>query len=264
MFRSIYLKTLYNLRRQVLGWSLASGFVAFLTMILFNSLSQTGIEGIVGSVPDSVRPLIGSLEDWTTIPGYIGQQIFGPNLYIITIAAAIILALSVSVNEEDDKRLQTLLTLPVTRSAVFCQKWLVVMTSVVAVVLAIVAGIYLGLLVVGHSADLVRVLQSALTMTLLNAAFATVAFAIGMFTGKKGLTIAAASGYAVLSFIISSLAPSADSLSTADKFSLLHYYNNPLVMQHGLRLEHLLILASVIVVLGSLSWLQFRRRNIGV
>lgn len=264
MFRSIYLKTLYNLRGQILGWSLGVGFVAFITMALYDSFDQAGIESIINSVPESLKPLVGSVNDFKTIPGFIGQQIFGPNGYILAVAASILMALSVTANEEDDRRLQTLITLPVTRSSIFFQKWLAVMTALVILSGAVVICTYIGLLMLNLHVDVGRLLESAFAFFLMNAAFATIAFGAAMFTGKKGPSILIGGGYAALSFLISSLAPSVKELSGVDHLSILHYYNTPLVMQHGLKLDHTLILLGVIVVLTAISWLRFRQRNIGV
>lgn len=264
MFRSIYLKTLYNLRGQMLGWSLGIGFVAFITMVLYDSFDQAGIESVINSMPESLRPLVGSVEDFKTIPGFIGQQIFGPNGYILAIAASILMALSISANEEDDRRLQTLLTLPVTRSAIFCQKWFAVLTAIAVLSVALVVCTYVGLLIVKHDADFGHILEATFAFFLMNAAFATVAFSAAMFTGKKGMSVVIGGGYAALSFLITSLAPSVKELSEIDRLSVLHYYNNPLVMQHGLKLDHVVVLTGFIIVLATISWLRFRQRNVGV
>lgn len=264
MFSSIYLKTIYNLRWQIIGWSLGVGFVAFITMVFYNSFNQPNISSFLSTIPDSLKPLVGSVDDFTTIPGFIGQQIFGPNGYILALAAAIMIAVSVSASEEDDKRLQTLLTMPVTRSAVFCQKWLAVLSAMLVICATVVGAVYLGLLVVGHSADASHIFASAFALFLMTSAFATIAFGIAMFTGKKGLTITAASGYAALSFIVTSLAMSVDGLKDADKLSVLHYYNNPLIMQYGLNWTHITTLAAVILAIATISWLRFRHRNVGV
>ncbi|MDX2776135.1 ABC transporter permease subunit [Streptomyces caniscabiei] len=264
MLRSIYLKTLYNLRGQIFGWSLGVGFIAFITMVLYDSFDQAGIESIISSVPESLKPLVGSVEDFKTIPGFIGQQIFGPNGYILAVAAAILMALSVSANEEDDKRLQTLLTLPVTRSTVFFQKLLAVMTAVAIVALTLVACTYLGLLIVHHSVDFTRIMEATFAFFLMNAAFATIAFSAALFTGKKGTSVVIGGGYAALSFLITSLAPSVKELHDIDRLSILHYYNTPLVMQHGLKFDHIAVLVGIIIILATISWLRFRQRNVGI
>lgn len=263
MFKSIYTKTLFDLRWLLLGWSAGIAFVAAITMALYNSLSQSGINSILATVPDSLKPLIGSVDDYTTVPGFIGQQIFGPNLYIMTIIMAIILTISVTVTQEDDRRLQTLLSLPVTRASVFLQKWLAVLTVVALASASVIVGIYVGLLAVDKTTDVSRLLESVAAFILINVTFATITYALGMFSGKRGLTITVASAYAVACLIISELAPSTDKLKFVDKFSLLHYYNNPQVMQHGLNDTHLIVLGSACLITIIISLIRFKHRNIG-
>jgi ABC-2 type transport system permease protein len=264
MFNSIYLKTIFNLRWQLFGWVLLVIFVSLLTMALFNSFNQAGIDSIVNSVPDSLKSLIGSVDDFKTISGFIGQQIFGPNLVILTIAMSVLFFVSISANEEDDGRLETLLSFPVTRSAVFWQKWLAVATVIALVCASIVVGVAIGLAIINESADMSRIIQSTAACFLMNLAYGTVAFAAATFTGKKGLTIAIASGYAAVSFIISSLAPAVDALKTVDMFSIFHYYNNPQIMQHGIDASHIWILVGITVGLLAVGWARFVRRDIGV
>lgn len=262
MLRNVFTKTLYNLRWQLLGWTLGVAFVAFVTMAFFNSFNQAGIDNIVNSIPDSLKSIVGDVSDFKSVSGYIGQEIFGPNVVILTIAMAVIVFIGVSASEEDSGRLQSLLSLPITRSSVYFQKWLAVMFFIAIVCAGIVAGIYLALPIVDKSTDFWRVLQSAVDCWLMNTAYGLVAFAVAMGTGRKGLTVALASGYAALSFIISSLAPAVDKLAFADKFSIFHYYNHPLVMQHGLDVNHIYALVGIIVVLTLLGWLGFVRRDI--
>lgn len=262
MFKSIFTKSLYSLRWQLLGWGLAVGLTAFITMALYNSFNQNGIEDIVNSMPESLKPLVGSVADFKTIPGYIGQQVFGPNIIILTIIMSVLLFVGISVNEEDSRRLQTLLSLPVTRTSVFFQKWLAVILVIAFVSACIVIGLVLGLLVADKTADMQRVWLTAFDAWIMNTAYGLVAYCIAMLTGKKGLTIAAASGYAALSFFVSSLAPAVDKLKEIDKLSIFHYYNQPQIMQHGLNGKHLAVLITVIAVLTIVGWLGFTRRNI--
>ena len=262
MFRNVFLKTLFNLRWQLLGWVLAVLFVAFITMSLFNSFNQNGIDQIVNSVPDSLKSLVGSVDDYKTIPGYIGQQIFGPNVVILTIIMAVMLFANVSANEEDRGGMQTLLSLPVSRTSVYFQKLFAVMLVISLVCASIILGTWLGLLVVDKSADYGRILQSTGAAILMNTAYGMVAYAVAMGTGKKALTIAVSSGYAFVSFVISSLAPAVKDLDVVDRFSIFHYYNNPQIMNHGLDAHSVIVLSSVIVSLVLLGWIGFVRRDI--
>jgi ABC-2 type transport system permease protein len=262
MFRNVFLKTLYTLRWQLLGWTIAIVSIAFLTMVLYPSFSQTGIEDIVNSVPDSLKSLVGNVADFKTIPGYIGQQIFGPNLYIVSLILAVLIYMAVSANEEADGRMQSLLSFPISRSSVYFQKWLAATTVVLAVSLSVIIALWPALMIIHESADYSRILESILAIGLINICYGMVAFAISMATGSKPFAILVGAGYAVASLFITSLAPAVEKLQTVDMFSLLHYYNNPQIMTHGLNSTDMLILLGVFVLLTLLGWIGFLRRDV--
>jgi putative exporter of polyketide antibiotics len=83
---------------------------------------------------------------------------------------------------------------------------------------------------------------------------------MAMFTGKKGIAVAAS--YAAISFVVSSLAPAVDKLRAIDKLSIFHYYNNPQIMQHSLSGQSIVILCTVSSLLMLIGWVGFTRRNI--
>lgn len=262
MFRNIYFKSLYTLRWQLLGWLLGITAMVFFTMVLYPSFSQTGIEDIVNSVPDSLKSLVGDVADFKTAPGYIGQQIFGPNLYIISLIMAILIFLGISASEEADGRLQSLLSFPVSRTRAYFQKWLAAISVVTLICCSVFVAIWLALLIIDESADFGRVWESLFAFTLINIAYGVIVYAVAMFTGSRGWTLLLACGYTVVSFFITSLAPAVDKLELADKFSLLHYYNNPQIMSHGLDGKHLLIISLTILVLTIIGWIGFLRRDV--
>lgn len=262
MFRNVFLKSLYTMRWQFLGWSMAIILTAFLTMVLYPSFSQNGIESIVDSVPDSLKSLVGEVADFKTIPGYIGQQIFGPNLYIISLIMSVLIFMSISSSEETDGRLQSLLSFPVSRTKVYLQKLTAASLVVAAISLTTVAATWIALLIIDESADYSRVWTSAFALCLINIAYGMAAYTVAMATGKKAYAVLVGAGYAVASLFITSLAPAVDKLETIDKFSLLHYYNNPQIMTNGLNGEHVFILIAVLVALTIIGWFGFVRRDV--
>lgn len=262
MFRNIFLKSLYTMRWQLLGWTAGIMFIVFFTMVLYPSFSQDGIEEIVGSVPDSLKSLVGDVVDFKTIPGYIGQQIFGPNLYIVSLIMSVLIFMGISASEESDGRMQSLLSFPVSRTKVYLHKWAAANVVVALITLSAVAALWPALLIINESADYSRAFESVLSLGLINIAYGMVAFAVAMATGSKGYAILIGSGYAVASLFITSLAPAVDKLETVDKFSLLHYYNNPQIMTNGLDGTNTLIIVATILVLTIIGWLGFLRRDV--
>lgn len=262
MFHNLYLKTLFNLRWQLLGWTCGIAFIVFITVIFFDSLAGSSFGQITKSVPSSLQGLVGSLEDFTSINGYIGQFVFGSKVTPILIPMALILFVTQSVSEEDDGRLSTLLTLPIRRSSVYIQKWLAVAT-VIAVVCTAMAGVTLAAtLLQHHDVNLRRLLESTATCLLMCLGIGTVAYGLGMATGRKAMTITLASAYAGASLIISSLAPNIEQLKAIDRLSLLHYYNTPSIMLHGISMTHTAVLTAVIFVTFLFGWFFFMRRSL--
>ncbi len=262
MFKNVFTKSLYTLRWHFLGWLLGIAFIVFLTMVLYPSFSQDGIEQIVNSVPDSLKSLVGNVADFKTIPGYIGQQIFGPNLYIVSLIMSILIFMAISANEEADGRLQSLLSFPVSRTKVYFQKFLAANAVVLAIIASTVVSLWIALVIIGESADYLRIWESIFALGLVNLVYGMLAYAIAMATGNKGLSVMIASGYAVGSLFITSLAPAVDRLQMIDKFSLLHYYNNPQIMTNGLNEKHLVLLLGVFVILTLIGWIGFLRRDV--
>lgn len=262
MFKNVFTKSLFTMRWQFFGWLLAIVFVAFVTMVLYPSFSQTGIENIVNSIPDSLKGLVGNVADFKTVPGYLGQQIFGPNMYIVSLIMSVLIFISISASEEADGRLQSLLSFPASRSKVYVQKLLAACLVVGVISLSVVGAVWAALSIIGESANYGHVWQSALSLGLINIAYGMVAFAVAMLTGKKSLTILIGAGYAVASLFITSLAPAVDKLHFIDKFSLLHYYNNPQIMTNGLNASHTWLLLGVIAGLALIGWIGFLRRDI--
>lgn len=262
MFRSLYLKSLFNLRWQLLGWTLGIAFVAFITVIFFDSIAGSGFSQITKSVPPSLQGLVGSLEDFASLNGYIGQFVFGAKITPLLIPMALILFVTQSVSEEDDGRLATLLTLPIRRTSVYIQKWLAVATVITVVCVAMAAVTLAVVSLQHHDIAVHRLLLSTASCLLMCLGFGTVAYGLGMATGRKGLTIMLASAYAGSSLIISSIAPNVDALKLVDRLSILHYYNSPNIMLHGLSLTHTLVLAGVVVAAFAFGWFFFTRRSI--
>ena len=263
MFSSIFTKTLYSLRWQILGWGLVIGLITFITISVYDSLAQSNFQEIVKSLPESLKGFIGSADNYTSINGFLAQQVFGLKVVMFAIAMAILFFMGISASEEDDGRLQTLASLPVSRTKIYFEKWLAVLVAIMAVTCCLTIATYFGLLLIGKTPDFQHLVESILSFWLITSCYGMVAYASSMLLGKKGLTTMIAGGYAIFGIIMTSLAASVENLKDVDKLSLLHYYNEPQIMQHGLNNEHTLLLLSVFVLLTIIGWIGFTRRSIG-
>lgn len=264
MLKSIFGKTLYEKRWMLLAWSLGMVFTAVVTMALYPSFSQLGADEFVNSVPESLRSLVGSVESFKSIPGYVAQQIYGPQIPVMTIILAVILYIGISVSEEERGVLQTLMAQPITRTQIYLQKFYAGMVVLTLVTITVAIGVYGAVLTLGETISIMRLVQATIMMSILNIAYGVVAYALGMGTGKKGLAIGAASAYAFLSFFISSLAPSVKVLQPFEKLFIFYYYNSPQPVVAGIDWLNFAIIVGFIALFAGAGLLGFLRRDIDV
>ena len=79
---NLFLKTLRDKRFFILGWSLGLTFLGFAMTSFFPSFSGGQIDGLLETLPPALQGLVGNLQDWRELPGYLGSQIFDIRLPI--------------------------------------------------------------------------------------------------------------------------------------------------------------------------------------
>jgi ABC-2 type transport system permease protein len=264
MMRSIYLKTLYDRRWFIFGWT--AGFMAFAALMtsFFPAMHQDGaLDALVANMPKAFEGLIGNLANLRDFPSYLASQLFDIRLPIIAGVMAIILGLGLSTSEEESGELRTLTALPISRTKLLLEKWLALCTIMFVSLFGLVAGVYAVLPFIGEASIGVDVLARLLLMTwLLMVAFGTVAFASGMILGNRAAANAISILVIVGSFILSTFAQAVDWLEKFEPISLLHYFPAVDIANGSIELTDMLILICVTIVVLTASVIVFRRRDI--
>ena len=263
MLRTILTKTLYEKRLYMLFWALGIATICLITLSFYPSFSQDGgIGDALKNLPKSVQTLVGDISTIKTVPGYIGQQLFSLRMPLLSIIFALILFTGLLVGDEADGTLQTLLVQPVNRTRVLLEKLLAGMAAVAIIGIGMFVGIRLALLLIHADFSNLRLLQSIAGCWLITLVFGVFTLMIGAITGKKGITSGLAAGVTFLCYFITSLAPSVSQLRGIEKLSPFHYYNNPIIAQHGLKGSHVMVLTSAIVVMLIIAIAAFNKRDV--
>lgn len=221
---NIITKTLRDKRFFLLGWSLGLLFLSYLMTIFFPSFNGGQIDGLMGSMPPELIGLMGELQDWRELPGYIGSQIFDIRLPIFVAILSILLAMSLTVGEEDKGQLRTLLALPLSRRSVALGKWVAIVVICFVASVATVAGVVIGALQIQESVDGMMLVRLGLFTWLQVTALATVIFAIGLATGNRAVTTGVAIVVAIGGFFLSTFAPAVDWLQNFEWLSFFYYF----------------------------------------
>lgn len=221
---NVYIKTLRDKRFFILGWAVGLLFLGYLMTSFFPSFSGGQVDGLLEAIPPALQGLVGDLQDWNHLPSYIGSQIYDIRLPIFISILSILLAVGLTVGEEERGQLRTLVSLPVSRRRIVMGKWFAAVTICFIASLAPVAGIGLGLLQIQESVDPMVLVRLTLFTWLMVTAVAMVIIAIGLATGKRALTTGFAIIVTIGSFLLSTFAMAVDWLEPYEKLSFFHYF----------------------------------------
>lgn len=262
--KNIFIKTLYEKRWFTLGWSF--GFVAFAALMVsfYPAMHMDGaIDALVANMPDAFKGLIGDLSDLNQFSTYLASQLFDIRLPLIAGIMAIILGQSLSTAEEDRGELRTLLSLPVSRIKLLCEKWLALVVITGITVLGLYVGISLTMPFVDNATIDANDLLSLLAMTwLLMVAYGTIAFGIGSITGEKGAATAISILVIIGSFILSTFGQAVDWLADYEWLSLIHYFPATDIVKDGIYWPNVVVLGGLTAVLLLAAAIVFRSRDV--
>lgn len=263
MMRNIYLKTLYDKRAFIFGWSLGMAFIAFLMTVFYPAFQQdNGIDQLLEALPPAFQGLVGDLANLKQLSTYLGAQLFEIRMPIFLSVMTIILALGLTVSEEDRGELRTLLASTPSRGRILIEKWLAAVTITLLTTLGALAGIGLGFISIGESTDFDVLVRLVSLMWLLAIAMVSLVMAVGLASGKRSLT----NGFAVIvmigSFLLTTFAQAVDWLEPYKVLSIFTYYPAPDIATGTVEPGNVLFYAVIVVVSLVSGWFFFRRRDV--
>ncbi len=260
---SVFSKTLYDRRWFVLGWTIAFAALTALLVSFYPAMQVSGLDELVRNMPPAFKGLIGDLGLLSSFDTYIASQLFDIRLPLIGGIMAIILGLGLSSSEEETGELRTIAALPISRTKIVLEKWLAIVVVTLAMVLAIVAGMYVTMpFVDGATMPLQELGWLLLTSWLLMITFGTIPFAAGMMAGKRAVAMAVGVLVVIGSFILSTFGQAVDWLADYEQLSLLSYFPATDIVQDGINWPDMLLLGSLTSILLIAAILVFRRRDI--
>ncbi len=201
MFRNVYLKSLYDARRGLFGWSVAIALLVLLESALWPSVRGMNLGEMYASFPEELRKFF-DLEAMTTGAGFLNAELFTlllPSLFLVYGVGRGARALA---GEEEQGTLELLLVTPVSGPQIVVQKALALATSITVLGLALFASTVSGsaLFDLGISAGAAA--SGALAMTLLGLEFGMLALALGALTGRRSTSIALVSVLATAAYVL--------------------------------------------------------------
>ena len=260
MLKTVFSKILFEKRWTILLWFAASLVSIIGISMIFPPIRDT-MGSMLGSVPESMKNWFGSAETWQTFSGFAGQEIYG-QMSMLIVVMAIVFGAAFSAGDESDGTLLMVLSRPVGRASLFMQKYAALFVMVTVVASTYFFGAVLGGWILSEPVPYAAFLQASVMVWLLGLSLATVTYAIGVATGRKGLAGLVVGFYAFVAYFIASLSTATDIVDKLSYGSLFRYVAAPEVIANGLNSGHVAVFVVVIIVSLVVALPIFARRDL--
>ena len=248
--------------RSLLWWVLGIVAIVLFTVAFFPAVqSAPGFDEMMEQLPESLRPLIGTL-DITSPLGYLLSQLYLFFLPALFLVYGIVRGSSTIAGEEDAGTLDLLLAQPVSRRQLYGVKALAVLMGILVIALASWLPIQLVGPLFEIDVPVWNLIAVTLSLSLLAMFFAVIALACAAGFGKRilGATIAAA--IAFVTYLMDGFGQSIEWLEGIRQFTPWYWYNPTAAISEGDLLPGSIVLLVVTLVIGVAGLLGFQRRSL--
>lgn len=256
-------RILFEKRWFIAGWSLAFGTMSSLIMMFYPSFSQSdGVENLTRSVPKQLQGFIGDPSVFASLDGFITGQVYDVRMSLLLIIMTTILAVSLTIREEEQGDLHTLLATPLSRDRIMIEKFFAALFIIGVLNLISTLGITLGIVALGETIPYLLLLQLGALSTLFGVVAFSIAFSLGLATGRRGVTLLISLTVAIGSYLLSTFARAVEWLQPWERFSLIHYYDTAGIREGSFENTNLWVFAMLLIVTLGYGLVNFRRRDI--
>ena len=262
MLSNLFLKTLRDQMKAVLGWGLGLAALALLTILFYPSVQSLGdqFEQPLKQMPE-LAGFLGDVESLTTIEGYVTSQILSYMPVVLAIYATLA-GTSMITGEIEGGTMDLIMAHPISRWQVVLQKYAALVVSIIVICLLFGLGMVIAGLAIGADVTMVTWLLAALNVVPITVFYASIAFVLSCFLRGRGIPIGVTIGLVIAGFILSGLAPMVAELEPYREFTIYYLFTAGKPFSTGLVPLHLVILVIGSLLLFAASLFAFERRDI--
>lgn len=253
----------YERRWFVIGWSMAFGIMSALIMMFYPSFSQGGgFDTVAKNLPKQLQGFIGDPSVFASLEGFITAQVYDVRMSLFLIIMTVVLALGLTVREEERGQLRTLLSTSISRDRVVAETFLAAIGIIAVLNLVSIAGLYIGITALGEDFPHSLIWQLYGLSTVFGVVAFAIPFAIGLATGRRGVTLMISLTVAIGSYLLSTFAAAVDWLEPWEWLSIIYYYDTTGIREGAFDVLNLWVYAVIIATVMTVGWLRFRTRDI--
>jgi ABC-2 type transport system permease protein len=265
MLRSVYLKSLRDMERSVVWWSLGLVAMAALMIAVYPTIRDNPeLNDLVQQYPEALKAFIafGGDVDYASGAGYLGSELFSFMVPLLLSVAAIGAGARATAGEEEAGTIELLLSNPVSRRRLVVEKAAALATETVLLAFVLWISLLVGVEIVGMDLSAAHLAAATAAAALLAFSFGAIALLAGAVTGRRSAAIGIPAAVGVAAYLVSSLGSLVDVLGFARNGSPYYHYVASDPLRHGLGLEHAGFLLGVGILAAGLAVFAFERRDL--
>ncbi|MSQ21691.1 MAG: hypothetical protein EXR53_00050 [Dehalococcoidia bacterium] len=244
MSRALFWTTLKLSQWAIVAWGVVLILYGLLILLVYPAIQGSSgpvLEEYLRSLPEGMLNAMGMTKEVLdqilagegfTVSGFLATEylVWWP---VMAGIYAFIFASGAVAREAERGTMELLLSHPVSRAQVVASKFLAFLAIAGLLVIATVAGIAIGVIMIDESLDMGRVFLAVLQGGMAVVSIAAYSLLISCITLDPRKAMALAGGIMALQYIMSLLGPLLDSFAWVQKLSLFYYYRPLDVLVQG-------------------------------
>lgn len=222
MLANVFLKTLRDLRRSIVGWSIGLVVLVVIMASIWPSIrDMPDLEQFLGNYPEAMRELF-NIEAITTGAGYLNAELFSILLPALFIVYGIGRGARMVAGEEEAGTLDPLLATPVSRIRLLLDTAAALAVAILTLGLVLFLVTWASSATVGMGIGILELVTGTLAMVLLGLEHGWLALAVGAATGRRAMALGVASTVAVAGYVLYVMGLFVDSIAPWSPLSPFH------------------------------------------
>lgn len=261
MLKNIYVKSLFERRIGVLCWSIGIFLLIFGVGLMFPSMRDLFGKDMA-QIPKEFQGWFGETTNiMTTFSGYMATELVG-NIGIMLVIMAILYGITFIAGDEEKNVLQSLLTLPVSRTQVYFQKYFALTTINILAIIVWAIAVLVVALTLNEPLKFSVLFKIIVMFFLTNMTLSTFAYSLSAISGKRSVGGIVTGCYAFLAYFVNALSAQSDIVAKINYLSIFKYADYISLINRAIDLNNVLLMLSLILLFMISGLLIFTRRDI--
>jgi ABC-2 type transport system permease protein len=264
MLRNVFFKTLWELRRALLGWTIGLTAVGVMYAGFYPAIATPEYIDMMESFAPEMMEALG-FTDIATPAGYLGSATFGIIGPVLMIIFGTWFGTKAIAGDEDAGKLDVLLAHPIPRWRIAVERFaaLIVGALVMSGVLFVALFAVSGPAQFGEIGAL-NLLAACLHLAVLGIFFGGLALAIGAALASRGIAVVVVAVVGVVGYFGNTMANQIEAIAPLRDISPFHLYSGGRPLVNGLQGVDLLVLLVVAIAFVAVGTAMFNRRDVAV